>query len=158
MKIKRLILTCMIFNAAVVGIVWMAIFGWPSIIIRNNEYHELIGKFKQAEPKARKQGDENILWDFRIHIPERQTTIRIWAPAYSGVVWLKEMNGEPDRPLYEYVDYTHPTEIRIAESILYVSWNETLLRSDHWLIAYDLVNMREIVRRKIDPDDLTQSH
>ena len=157
MKIKRLILTCVIFNAAVAGIVWVAIFG-PSIIIRDKEYRQLISNFQQAQPREKKSDDRNVLWDFQIHLPEKQTTIRVWAPAYPGVVWLKDKNGEPDRPLYEYVDYSHPVEIRTAENILYVYWAESLLRTDNWLIAYDLVNRREIIRRKIDHDDLAQSH
>jgi hypothetical protein len=158
MKIKRLILTCVIFNAAIAGIVWVAIFGWPSIIIRNKEYRELIRNFQQAQPREKKSGDENVLWDFQFHLSNGQTTIRVWAPAYPGVVWLKDIDGKADHPLYKYVDYSHPVEIRTTENVLYVYWAESLLRTDHWLIAYDLVNRREIVRRKIDPDDLAQSH
>jgi hypothetical protein len=44
----------------------------------------------------------------------------------------------------------------MAQNTIYVYWVETLLRTDHWLLAYDLVDRREIVRRKIDPEDLLQ--
>lgn len=154
MKAKLLILTGVIFLLAISGFAWIVVSGWPPIIIRNSEYRKLISDFHQAQLREKSSRDSNISWDFHIQIPERQINVRIWAAYSGGVVWLKDMDGEPDRPLYEYVDYTHATEIRTAENILYVHWVETLFRTDHWLMAYDLSNRREIVRRKIDPADL----
>jgi hypothetical protein len=56
--------------------------------------------------------------------------------------------------LHKYVDYVSTADMRTAGSVLYVHWVERLLRTDHWLLAYDLANRREIARLKIDPDDL----
>jgi hypothetical protein len=156
MKTKLLISIAVIIIVAIAGVLWAA-FG-PPIIIRNREYRELISNFKQAQPREQKTGDRNVLWDFQIDVPERQTTARVSAVPYPGVLGLKYIDESESRALYEYVDYSHPVEVRTSENILYVFWVERLLRTDQWILAYDLAGRREIVRRKIDPDDLKQSH
>jgi hypothetical protein len=163
MKVKRRILISVILMTAVAGIVWVAISGWPPIIIRNKEYRQLISNFQQAQLRDRINGNKDIDndmagWDFQVDVPEKQTTGKVKAVGHMGVVWIQYKDENNPNRLYESVDYSHVQEIRTAENILYVHWVETLFQVDHWLIAYDLVNRREIVRRKIDPDDLAQSH
>jgi hypothetical protein len=157
MKAKLLILIPVILLIAVAGVVWVAVSGWLPIIIRNSEYRELLSNFKQAQPREKKVGDRNVLWDFQIDVPEKQISVGVWAPAYPGVVRIK-YKEEEQCALYESVDYSHPKEIKVAENILYVYWSDGVFRPDHWLLAYDLAGRREIARRKIDPGDLMQVH
>lgn len=159
MKTKLLILTAVVLLIGVAGVVWVAIAGWPPIIIRDSKYRELLSNFQQAQLKSRINGDKDIEsdmagWDFQIERPERQTPIQVKAIGHMGVVWVKYSDENNERKLYEYFDYSHVREIRIAQNVLYVSWAETLFRTDYWLMAYDLANRREIVRCKIDPQDL----
>jgi hypothetical protein len=163
MKVKRLILTGVIFNAAIAGVIWVAISGWPSIIIRNNEYRELISNFQQAQLRDRINGNKDVDsdmagWDFQVQVPEKQITAQVKAAGHLGVVWIQYKGENNPNHLYKYVDYSHVQEIKTAENILYVHWVEILFQADHWLIAYDLKNRRELVRRKIDLNDLAQSH
>ncbi len=158
MKAKLLILIPAILITAVAGVVWVGLSGWPPIIIRNREYRELISNFQQAQLRDRVKSKDDKGWEFQVYVPERQTTVRVWAPPHPGVAWIKYIGEEDEHRLYESVDYSHVGEIRVAENILYVYWSEALLRTDYWLIAYDLVNRREIVRRKIDPGDLGKFH
>jgi hypothetical protein len=158
MKAKLLILIPVILITAVAGIVWVAVSGWPPIIIRNREYRELLNHFQQAQLREQKRGDRNVLWDFQIDVPERQTTARVWAPAYPGTATIKYIGEGDEHRLYKYVDYSGVREIRTAGNILYVYWIDGVFRPDNWLLAYDLAGRREIARRKIDPRDLVQSH
>jgi hypothetical protein len=163
MKIKRRILISVILMTAVTGIVWVAISGWPPIIIRNREYCELISNFQQAQLRDRINGNKDVDsdmagWDFQVHVPKKQTTGKVKAVGHMGVVWIQYKDENNPNRLYESVDYSHVQEIRTAENILYVHWVEAFFHTDHWLIAYDLENRRELVRRKIDPNNLAQSH
>lgn len=159
MKFKLLILTGVVLLIAVAGVVWVAISGWPPVIIRDREYRELLNNFHQAQPKERVPGAKDSDmdgWDFQVGVSEGQTTVQVKASG-RGIVRVKYPDEDDGRKLYEYVDYTHVRRIRMAQNTIYVYWVETLLHTDEWLMAYDLVNRGEIVRRKIDPDDLLHS-
>lgn len=133
----------------------MAVYGPP--IIRNREYRNLLADFHRAEHRNRiRPDDKNAGWDFEVHVAEKQGTIQVLAGPQMAVVRVKYQDEGDTRDLYQYVDYSHPQEIRTAGNILYVYWTEILLDTRCWLLAYHLVARREIVRRRIDPGDLGQ--
>jgi len=37
---------------------------------------------------------------------------------------------------------------------LFVHWVESLFHIDHWLLAYDIENRREVERRRVHPRDM----
>ncbi len=92
-----------------------------------------------------------------MYLPNGEASAWVQAPAHMGVVEVKYNDEYENRLLYKYVDYSSPLEIRKRENIVYVYWAETLLQTNHWILAYDLADRREIVRRKIDPSDLKLS-
>jgi hypothetical protein len=144
---------------AAAGLLWIAVEGWPPIIIRDGQYRKLIADFKQAQPRNRAQANEkNIKWDFQVQLSERQTTVGVKAYEFPCVVSVKYADEGVGGGLYEYLDYSHPHEIRTAGDIIYVHWSHGVISDEDWLMAYDLAARREITRREIDPDDLKQSH
>ena len=70
------------------------------------------------------------------------------------VVRLQYPDEAQPRTLYEYEDYSNPIGIRLSGRKLFVYWSETLLHTDHWLLAYDVENRRETERRRVDPKDM----
>src|SRR5882672_2486705 len=76
-----------------------------------------------------------------------------WSATFSARRVKLRCGTATKRDLYEYAEYTSPSEIRIAGKILYVGWVNPLFGPTHWLLAYDLVGRREITRRRIDPSD-----
>jgi hypothetical protein len=154
LKPRYLLSVFLIFIAAAIVVGGLGIlYGWP-FILRNHYYWELVGDFQRAQSKAEIQdGDEKGGWDFRIQIPGSATTAQVRAPSSVGIATIKYSDEGAARDLYEYADYTSPSEIRIAGNILYVRWVNPLFGPRHWLLAYDLVGRREITRRRIDPDD-----
>jgi hypothetical protein len=155
-KRKLLMLSGVMVILAIAGFIWVVISGWPPIIIRDSQYRKLISDFQQAQKNdkvRRSENDEH--WDFAVQLPEAQTAVQVSTSHIGfGVVSIKYADEASLKPLYQYYDYSHPEEIRTSRNILYVRWQEILFRTDDWLLAYDLANRREILRRKIDPDDL----
>ena len=155
---KLLIVTTVIITLIVAvtsGLIWVAVCGWPPVIIHNSEYRKLIADFKQAQRREQlpdKAG--NTCWDFQVQLPDSQTTVQVKGFAFSSVVGITYSDEGVQRKLYEYFDYSHPHVIRMAGTILYVHWTESLLITENFLMAYDMAARREILRRKIDPGDL----
>lgn len=154
---KRFVVVAILILVAAVAVgLWGTLSGWP--IIRDRHYRELIRDFQQAQRRENTwRGDQNAGWDFYIQLTERRTNVQIRAFPIGGVARVKYDDESNARELYEYVDYTNTNEIRTAEHLLYVRWSETLLRTDYWILIYDLAARREIARRRIDPRDLVQS-
>jgi|SRR5215813_11668300 len=159
MKLTRrnlllIILVVIVVPVAIVG-VSVIVENSKHRIIRDGEYRELIGEFQRAILRDRiNRDDKNSGWEFQVQIPETQTTVLVKAPASPGVVQIHYGNEIGDRPLYKYVDYSIPIEIKTSGNKLYVYWGEAFIYNDSWLLAYDLANRREITRRLIDPGDL----
>lgn len=152
---RNFIITGLILIVAIAGGLWVMICGWPPIIIRDHQYRELIADFQRATLKDRdRPGGSNAGWQFQVELPESRTTVLVQAVAHMGVATVKYADEKDERPLYKYVDYSGPVEVRTHEKILYVHWAEILLRTDHYILAYDLDGRREIARRRIDPSDL----
>ena len=150
-----LLIAVPVLIAVVAGGLWMVIYG--PVIIRDRQYRDLIADFQRAERRNRiRPDDKDAGWAFEVQAPEKQTTIRVQAGPHMAVVRVKYQDEGDERALYQYVDYSHPQEIRTAGNVLYVYWTEILLDTKRWLLAYDLVNRREIVRRRLDPHDLGQ--
>ena len=155
---RNSIVAIVVLTAVIGGGLWVAHSGWPPFIIRDRHYRELIGNFQRAMHRDKiRPGDENAGWEFQVQVAEMQTTAWIRAVAHMGVARIKYGDEEDERKLYKYVDYSHPSEIRIAENILYVHWTESMIVTGDWILAYDLTGRREIARRRIDPSDLRQS-
>lgn len=144
--------------AAVAGALWVAVSGWPPIIIRDRQYRELVTAFQQALPREhRRPVNENDGWEFQEQVPDKATFTTVQAGSHQGIITIKYEDEERERPLYKYVDYSSTADVRTSGSILYVHWVERFLRTDHWLLAYDLASRREIARRKVDPNDVRPS-
>ena len=151
-----LIVVVIVVPVAIVGVL-VIVENSKHRIVRDGEYRELIGEFQRAIPRNRiNPDDKNSGWEFHVQIPETQNTVLVKAPAHPGVVRIQYGDEIGERPLYKYVDYSHPKEIKTSENILYVYWVEMFFYDDHWLIAYDMANRREIARRLLDPSDLRQ--
>ena len=87
-------------------------------------------------------------------MPERRMTAQVRAVAHMGVARVKYGDEDDERTLYRYVDYSHPKEVRTKGNTLYVYWTENLFGTEHWILAYDLAERREVARRRIEPGDL----
>jgi|SRR2546423_7503119 len=152
---RNLIIVALISLTIVAGILWVAVSGWPPIIIRDRQYRELIVDFQRAPAKNRiRPGDNDAGWEFQVGVPESQTTALVQAVAHMGNARVKYGDEAEARALYKYVDYSSPIEIRATDRVIYVHWAETLLRTDHYILAYDLAKRCEVTRRRIDPSDL----
>jgi hypothetical protein len=150
-----LIISLIIIFAATAGRLWIAISGWPPIIIRDRQYNELIEGFHRADQRYR-TGDVNKTtgWRFQIQVPERQTTALVRVPPSIGVVTIKYDDEDSSRALYRSAEYTSPVEIRTNGNVLYVHWVEPLFGQNHWVLAYDMAARSEIGKRWVDPNDL----
>jgi hypothetical protein len=157
LKPRHILIAFLIFIASAgVAVLW-GIFYWPPII-RNHYYWELVGDFQRAQIKSKIQNsDDKGRWNFQIQIPGSKTTAQVTASSSGGITTIKYSDEGAARDLYEYTEYTSPTEIRIAGNVLYVLWVSPLFGPRHWLLVYDLAGRREIMRRRIDPNDLGRS-
>jgi len=154
LKLRHLLIALYIFICVAGAAGLWAIYYWPPVI-RNHYYWELVGDFQRAQSKAKRQdGDEKGGWDFQLQIPGSKTTAQVQASSNMGIAIIKYSDEDAARHIYEYADYSSPAGIRIGENILYVHWTHTLSNTKHWILAYDLVDRREITRRRIDPDDI----
>jgi uncharacterized protein (DUF1330 family) len=150
-----LIIFLIVISAVAAGGLWVAISGWPPIIIRDRQYNELIEGFHRADRKYKTGGgSEAAGWGFQIQVPGRRTTALVHVPSSIGVVTIKYDDEDSSRPLYRSAEYTSPVEIRTKGSVLYVHWVEPLFGYNHWVLAYDLADRSEIGKRRIDPNDL----
>ncbi len=70
------------------------------------------------------------------------------------VVTVSYSDERLPRRLYEDTDYSAPVELRRCGDILYVHWAVTLFHTEHWLLAFDLPNRREVWRRRVEASDL----
>jgi hypothetical protein len=137
------------------GVLWIAVSGWPPIIIRDHTYKELIWNFRRADRKDKRvSANENAGWVFQIQVPEKQTTALVRVPSPIGVVTISYDDEDTSRALYRSAEYTSPVEIKTHGNVLYVHWVEPLFGFNHWVLAYDLADRNEVVKRRIDPKDL----
>ncbi len=157
-KTRIVIFIGLVLFIAIAGILWIAISGWPPLIIRDHQYRELIANFEHAPIANRvRPGDNDAEWEVHIKVPESQTTVRLHAAAHMGVVKIQYGDESAEHALYKYVDYSSPIEIRVTDRVVYVHWAKTLFDTDHYILAYDIAARRVIIKRRIDPDDLRQS-
>ena len=154
---RKLIVAILILLVAAAGGLSVVISGWPSIVIRNRQYRELIVAFQSAQKRDRLSGGDNAGWVFQVQLADRQTSMQVNAFPQNSVK-IKYDDEAAERELYRHVDYSSPIELRTAGDILYVYWGEIMLGSKYWLLTYDVRGRREISRRRVDPGDLAQSH
>jgi hypothetical protein len=141
--------------AAAAGGLWVAISGWPPIIIRDRLYNELIEGFHRADRRDKTGGNSKTAgWEFQIQVPGGQTTALVRVPSPIGVVTIKYDDESSSRVLYRSAEYTSPVEIKTEVNVLYVHWVEPLFIQNHWILAYDLAARSEIGKRRLDPSDL----
>jgi hypothetical protein len=151
---RNFVFASLLLIAVATGVLWVTLWGWP--IIRDREYRQLVAGFQQAQLRDNlRRGDQDSGWDFQVELPDEETYVRVQAYPHMAVAKVKYGNESDFRSLYAYVDYSNPLQIRTNGEILYVHWEETLVGTKHWLLAYDLAARREIARRRIDADDLT---
>ena len=152
---RNIIIVALVLLGVIAGVIWIVISGWPPIIIRDRQYRELIADFQHAPPINRiRPGDSNAGWEFQVVVPESRTTAQVKAVAHMGNAVVKYGDESDERALYKYVDYSSPIEVRATDRVVYVHWAETLLRTDHYILAYDVARRCEIARRRIDPNDM----
>jgi len=137
--------------AIVIGVLTL-IVGLP--VVRTAGYRAMVSEYGRAIP-AQPINDRRqpLKWNFELPVPGG-VTIRVQAPDHMGVVKVQYPDEPSPRTLYEYEDYSTPIAIGMTGNKLFVHWEEALLHTDHWLLAYDLENRREIERRRVDPRDL----
>lgn len=156
MQITLIIILAVLIPIAAIGTLlgWIY-YGGP--ILRNRPYRELIADFQHAQRiNHRWRGCENAGWDFSVQLAEVQTKIQVQADP-SGAVRINYEDEGNERILFDYVDYNYLNEIRMAGNILFVYRTESLFHTDHWLLAYDLIGRRDIIRRRVDPADMAQA-
>jgi len=106
---RNLIILSLILIAALATGLWVAVSGWPPIIIRDRHYSGLIRDFRRATLRdSIRPGDTNAGWGFEVQIHEWQTTARVNAVAHMGVARVKYGDEENEHILYKYVDYKSP--------------------------------------------------
>lgn len=150
-----IIVGCVLLIATASGGLWILFSGWPPIVLKNRSYQELLSAFQNATIRDRiKSSSELAGWDFWVQSGEPPTQANVLAYRRMSVVRIKYPDEDAERALYEYNDYSHPVEIRTTGSTLYVYWTETLLGTTHWILSYDVTKRREVIRRRIDYDDL----
>jgi hypothetical protein len=149
-----LVISLAIIIFGISGGIWVAISGWPPVIIRDRQYYELIRNYHLADRKdATKHLSENGDWEFQLQVPESHTEVWVRVPSKVGVVTIKYNDEADSRPLYRKAEYTTPVEVRVKQNVLYVRWVEPLFGYNHWLLAYDLAARSEVVKRRFDPND-----
>jgi hypothetical protein len=154
-RYSLIIFLIILISAAVAGGLWVAVSGWPPIIIRDRQYNGLIEGFHRADRRDKTgSGSGTAGWEFQMQGPGRQATALVRVPPSIGVVTIKYDDEDSSRALYRYAEYTSPVEIKTKETILYVHWVEPLFGYNHWVLAYDIAARREIGKRRIDPKDL----
>jgi hypothetical protein len=149
-----LILTVIIIGAGSAASLLVWVFGWPLIIIRDNQYRKLIEDYHQASRIDKKGVAARFGNDFQIKTPGSHGAALIQVPASIGVVSIKYDDENSSRSLYRYAEYSSPIEIKTNGTTVYIYWVEPLFGDNYWILAYDLANRREIIRRKVDPEDL----
>jgi hypothetical protein len=150
MRIKRW--GILLVALTLLGGVGIVIVGLP--ILRPPGYRALIQEYTEAVPvNPTGASGEPLQWDVDLPRSDRGKA-RIQAGGHMDVVRLQYPDEAAPRTLYEYEDYSNPQAIRVSGRKLFVYWSATLLHTNHWLLAYDVENRREIERRRVDPKDL----
>jgi hypothetical protein len=150
-----LIISVIIIGAATAGGLWIAISGWPPIIIRDSLHKDLIEGFHRADQVYKTgNGSKTAGSELQIQVPGKQTTALVQVPRSIGVVAIKYDDEDSSRDLYRSAEYTIPVEIRTNGNVLYVHWAEPLFGQNHWVLAYDMAARGEIGKRRVDPNDL----
>ena len=143
---KLIVFMCAV--AALSWVVWDLAFGWPPTF-RTAGYFRFLEDFKNASViDGAQQG-----WSFQ-GPAGAGVVMSISAPEHMGVVTVKYSDEGKPRELYEYHDYSSPVGLKRSGNILYIHWVETLFRTDHWILAYDLLGRKEIGRRRVAPKDI----
>lgn len=138
----------------ITGGIWVAISGWPPVVVRDHQYYELIRNYHLADRKdATKHLSENGDGEFQLQVPESHIEVGVQVPSKVGVVTIKYNDEGTSRALYRKTEYTTPVEVRVKQNVLYVHWVEPLFGNNHWLLAYDLAARSEVVKRRFDPND-----
>jgi hypothetical protein len=121
---------------------------------RTAGYRAMVSEYAQAIPAQPATHQRHPLtWSFE-HQVASGTTVRVQARGHMDVVKVHYPDEPAPRTLYEYEEFSNPVAIRIAGNKLFVHWAESLLHIDHWLLAYDIENRREVERRRVDPRDM----
>ena len=150
MSIRRL--AVLIGMLVVGGVLTHVIVGFP--VLKTSEYGALIRQYAEARSVGPTGTiDDELKWNVELPLADGGKA-RLQAGGHMDVVRLQLPGEAESRPLYEYEDYSNPIAVRIAGDRLFVYWSETLIRTDHWLLIYDMRYRREIERRRIDPRDM----
>jgi hypothetical protein len=110
-----------------------------------------VGQFAKAEVRDR-VGDAG--WDFAVPVIGQSVIARVQVGNNFDVVRVSYSDETQPRTLYKNRDYSNPHELRVAGAIFYVYWSEALMRTNHWMLAYDFEKRAVVTRRRIDPKDL----
>jgi hypothetical protein len=145
---------CVIVFAGVAIVIGVldTIVGPP--IARSTGYRAMVSEYARAIPAHPTIHQRQPLkWSFE-HRVAGGTTVRVHARSHMDVVKVHYPDEAAPRTLYDYEEYSNPVAIRIAGNKLFVHWAESLFHIDHWLLAYDIENRREVERRRVDPRDM----
>jgi hypothetical protein len=132
----------------------LALCGWQ-IVWRDAGYWQLLNGFRAAQPIPEQQEtSDHPKWQESIRLVDGRTTAVVSARSGMDVLAIKYSDEPNTRPLYKYLDYSAPLDVRLADGILYVHWTDGVISSTEWVLSFDLERRQEVSRRLVVPDDL----
>ena len=138
---------------AACGTGYLAFNQWRPVI-RDGSYRELLREFKNASAVSQQStSDGSTGWDFDVPL-SNGVRASVRAQAHMAVARVQYSDEPQERELYRYKDYSNPISLRTQGPVLYLYWAESLIGTDHWILAYDLAARRERSRARVVPDDL----
>jgi hypothetical protein len=142
--------------AVVVGVLptgYVAFNQWRPVV-RDSTYRALLRDFNQASPVRQRPIDSDSTgWDFDVSLPSG-VRVSVRARSHMDAVRVKYSDETEEREVYRYRDYSNPVSLRTKAHVLYVYWGETLFGTTHWVVGYDLVDRRQLARKRVVEGDI----
>lgn len=123
-------------------------------VVRDSAYRALLRDFNRASPVPQRTIDSDSTgWEFVVSLSSGvRASVR--AQSHMDAVRVKYSDETEEREVYRYRDYSNPVSLRTKGHVLYVYWAETLFGTTHWVVGYDLVERRQLARRRVVQGDI----
>ena len=127
-------------------------------VSRNAAYFELLGQFGNAERRSSlAAGVSTPEWGFEVPLERSGVVARVFGRKGMDVIRVHYSDEPKPRTLYDYVDYSNPIDVRVARSVLFIYWTETLVSSKSYVLAYDLEGRKVLAKHRVNPNDVPRS-
>src|SRR5688500_1850150 len=124
-------------------------------VSRNAAYLELLGQFGNAQRRSSTTPHVSTSeWRFDVPLAGSGVVARVFGRQGMDVIRVHYSDEPKPRTLYNYVDYSNPIDVRVARSVLFVYWTETLVSSKSYVLAYDLEGRKVLAKRRVNPKDV----